>query len=306
MLGLRFTVACYRTFGWLISMPLIHAVVAYFFLTDRNGRAASRGYLERVHAALTPEERRGWRPGFFESFLHYREFALAITDRVALWGGREERFDFEFEGQEKLEGMLSGGRGVILLGAHLGSFDALRVLSRRDGVPVNVLMYTRNAAQINRVFEELSPETELRVIHADPGSVRTAFEVRACIERGEFVAILADRVEPGERGRTIPVDFLGGRATLPEAPFLLPLALRCPAVAIVALRQGRGRYTVLSEPLSDGMGRGGAAGRNEQVAALAGLYARQLEHHCLRFHRQWFNFFDFWPREEAQGMGGAE
>jgi predicted LPLAT superfamily acyltransferase len=305
MLGLRFTVACYRTFGWLISMPLIHAVVGYFFLTDRSGRAASRGYLERVHAALTPEERRGWRPGFWESWLHYREFALAITDRVALWGGRQEHFEFEFEGQEKLEGMLAGGRGVVLLGAHLGSFDALRVLSRRDGVPVNVLMYTRNAAQINRVFQELSPETEMRVIHADPGSVRTAFEVRACIERGEFVAILADRLEPGERGRTIPVDFLGARALLPEAPFLLPLTLRCPAVLIVAVRQGRGRYEVLAEPLSDGMLRAGAADRSEQVAELAALYARHLEHHCLRFHRQWFNFFDFWPRDQ-QGRGGAE
>jgi predicted LPLAT superfamily acyltransferase len=305
MLGLRFTVACYRTFGWLISMPLIHAVVGYFFLTDRTGRAASRSYLERVHAALDPAERSSWRPGFWESFLHYREFALSITDRVALWGGREEAFDFEFEGQEKLEGMLASGRGVVLLGAHIGSFDALRVLSRRDGVPVNVLMYTRNASQINRVFKELSPETELRVIHADPGSVRTAFEVRACIERGEFVAILADRVEPGERGRTIPVDFLGGCAVLPEAPFLLPLTLRCPAVQIVALRQGRGRYVVHAEPLSDGSARAGSR-RSEQVAELAALYARRLEDHCLHHHRQWFNFFDFWTPEEPHGQGGAE
>jgi predicted LPLAT superfamily acyltransferase len=51
--------------------------------------------------------------------------------------------------------------------------------------------------------------------------------------------------------------------------------------------------------------RAGAAGRREEVAELAALYARHLEHHCLRFHRQWFNFFDFWPRDQ-QGQGGAE
>ena len=45
MLGLRITVACYRWFGRPLSLVLVHAIVAYFFLTGRAQRRASRAYL---------------------------------------------------------------------------------------------------------------------------------------------------------------------------------------------------------------------------------------------------------------------
>jgi len=290
-------VACYRHFGWLLSMPLIHAVVGYFFLTDRAGRRASRDYLHRIDARLG-QAPHAWRPGLRESFLHYRDFALAITDRIALWGGREKRFSFEWRGQEPLLRLLSQRRGALLLGAHLGSFDALRVLSHRDGVRVNVLMYTRHAPHINRIFAELSPDVDLRVIHAEPDSVRTAFEIRACIDRGEFVAILADRAEPLARRRTLRVDFLGAPARLPEAPFLLSVVLGCPTFLTVALRRGRRNYAVIAEPLQDERSPARRGKREEQVLELARRYATQLEQHCLSAHRQWFNFFDFWEAGE--------
>ena len=51
MLGLRITVACYRWFGKPISLVLVHAIVAYFFLTGREQRRASLAYLRRVASA---------------------------------------------------------------------------------------------------------------------------------------------------------------------------------------------------------------------------------------------------------------
>ena len=300
MLGLRFTVACYRLLGPLLSLPLIHAVVAYFFLTDSKGRAASRDYLGRIHARPAEGGPPTWRPGTWESFLHYREFALSIADRVALWGGRERRFRFVFHGREHFEKLAQEGNGAILLGAHLGSFDALRVLSVQDGVTVNVLMYTKHAPKINELMRRLSPAASLRVIHADPDPTRTAFEIRARIARGEWVAILADRVEPGDRGRTSTVEFLGARATLPEAPFLLPVILACPAILILALRSGSYRYDVYAEPLAEGGERIPVANRAARAHEIACAYSQRLERYCVLAHRQWFNFFDFW-----EGGGAA-
>ncbi len=297
--GLRFTVACYRSFGRMLALPLIHAVVAYFFLTDRKGRAASQGFLRRVHARLCARgERPDWVPNLGESFRHYREFALSIVDRVDLWGGRAEDFHFRFRGREHFEKLSREGRGAVLLGAHLGSFDALRVLSAQDGVTVNVLMYTRHAPKINEVFRSISPDVDLRVIRADPGSARTSFEIKACIERGEWVAILADRVEPGDRGRLCEVEFLGRPAVLPQAPFLLPLVLGCPAILILALRSGSRRYEVFADPLAvEEAGRERGLARAARGQALAQAYASRLEHHVLRAPRQWFNFYDFWAKE---------
>ncbi len=292
MWGLRLTVRSVRTLGRLVSLPLVVGVVAYFFVTDGKGRAASRAFLARVAAHISPTP--SWKPGLWQCFLHYWAFATSIADRVALWGGSAHAFGFRFHGREHFEPHLVEGKGAIVLGAHLGSFDALRVLSSRDRVPVNVLMYTRHAPKINEIFRELSPDAELRVISADPDSARTSFEIKACIDRGELVAILADRVEPGDRGRVCEVELLGGKVALPEGPFLLPLVLGCPAVLVVGLR-GKGRhYDIHAEPLAPG---GARAPRNEREArahAMAQLYARRLEHYCKLAPRQWFNFYDYW------------
>lgn len=298
MWGLGFTVACVRIFGRFLSLPLVMAVVGYFFVTDTKGRAASRAYLERIHRCTSP--RPDWQPGLWQSFLHYREFALSIADRVGLWGGRIDAFEFAFHGREHFKAHLEQGRGMIVLGAHLGSFDALRALSAHDGVPVNVLMYTRHAPKINEIFRQLSLDAEVRVISADPNSARTTFEIKACIDRGELVAILADRVEPNERGRTCEVGFLGGTATLPEAPFQLPVILGCPALMVLALRSGSGRYEIYAEPLAPDGERLVGPARVVRAREMAARFASRLEHYCLLAPRQWFNFYDFWAESDTE------
>jgi len=307
MWGLRLTVASVRTFGRFLSLPLVLGVVSYFFVTDTKGRAASRAYLERVHANTFPEP--AWKPGLWQSFLHYREFALSIADRVAMWGGRMDTFQFQFRGREHFKPFLEEGRGMIVLGAHLGSFDSMRALGAKDGVPVNVVMYTRHAPKINEIFREISPDAEVRVISAEPGSARATFEIKACIERGELVAILADRNPPKpsrssdssrQPSRVCHVDFLGGRAALPEAPFQLPVILGCPAVVIVGLRSGSGRYEIHAEPLAAGGERVTGAARAKRAGELAERYAQCLERYCVLAPRQWFNFYDFWAEGDQR------
>ena len=89
MLGLRITVACYRWFGRPLSLVLVHAIVAYFFLTGRAQRRASLAYLRRVASAPEGARALGRAPGTWASFLHFRAFALSIFDRLVLWFGRE-------------------------------------------------------------------------------------------------------------------------------------------------------------------------------------------------------------------------
>jgi predicted LPLAT superfamily acyltransferase len=251
------------------------------------------------HLAATGTQAPG--PSLWRSFLQFREFALSIVDRVAMWGGRQSEFRFDFSGREYFEKLAEERRGAIIVGAHLGSFDALRVLSVIDRVKVNVLMYTEHAPRINAIFRELSPDANLRVIHADPTAANTALEIRACIGRGEWVAILGDRVEPGDRHRTLDIDFLGQPALFPEAPFMLPVILGCPAVLMLALRRGPWDYVVFAEPLAEPLNaRLDGAFRRARAREIAATYAARLEHYCSRAPLQWFNFFDFWQRKNAR------
>ena len=154
-------------------------------------------------------------------------------------------------------------------------------------------MFTANAQRINAIFREISPDVDARVIQVDPGSVQSVFAVRECIERGEVVAILGDRVEVGDRGRASRVPFFGDGVDLPQAPFLLGALLGCPVVLMLALRAGNGRYEVFAEPLAEGV-RASRAERDKLVSELLTAYASRLEHYCKRAPLQWFNFFDYW------------
>lgn len=292
-LGLRITVWCYRLFGRPLSLVLVHGIVAYFYLTGRAARRASRAYLRRVAATPEGAGALGRPPDAWASFLHFRAFALSIFDRLVLWLDRRDAFAFEVVGLERFKQILGRGRGAVLVGAHLGSFDALRALAEHDRRPVNILMFTRHAPRINAVFRRLSPDFEMRVIEADPQSVDMVLKIRSCIERGELVAMLADRIEVADRGRTCRVPFFGEAVTLPQAPYLLAGLLRCPLFLMVALRQGSGRYRVVAEVLSERVEMPRRE-REKRVQELAAAYAGRLEHYCRAYPYQWFNFYDFW------------
>jgi len=293
---MRFTVWCYRTLGRSVGVLLVHAIVAYSFLTDAAGRRASRAYLRRVDAIPDGRAALRRRPGTWASFLRYREFGLAILDRLAIWAGRAETFEYTVEGNEHADRLAAEGRGGIVLGAHLGNFDALRLLAERQQRTVHVLMFTAHAQRINTIFRELSPDVELKVIEIDPNSVRTAFTIRECVRRGELVSILADRVEPGDLSRSSRVPFLGGTIELPQAPFLLATILSCPVLLMLAFRTGPERYDVFTEKLTEGL-RLPQRDRDKGVNELLTAYAGRLEHYCTKYPYQWFNFYDYWEDE---------
>jgi predicted LPLAT superfamily acyltransferase len=293
MLGIRIMLWWYRIFGRLLTLPVVYLVVTYFFLTDAPGRRASLAYLRRVYATGSGRAAVGRAPGLWESFRHYRSFALAIVDRFSVWFDGPDRFEFETQGAELIDAYAEAGRGVLILSAHLGNFDALRRLAERTGEVVNVLMYTDNAKRINNLFSEVSGEIRDRMIIVDPTSVQSVFAIRERLNRGEHVAILADRNELGDRGRSVRVPLLGGEVQLPQAPAELAGLIGCPVVLLVALRNGSGRYRVFIESLSDRV-KLPRRGREVVAAELMTAFAQRLEHYCCAEPYQWFNFYDYW------------
>jgi predicted LPLAT superfamily acyltransferase len=293
LLGIRITAWSYRRLGRSLTLPLVYAIVTYFFLTDAPGRRASIAYLRRIHAHAGGRGLFRRRPGIRESWVHYRTFAVAIVDRFAIWFGDGREFTFEEHGVDVFDRGTKGKGGALILGAHLGNFDALRYYALQTRNTVNVVMFTDNATRINRIFRELAPEMEQRMIAVDPNSVQSVFAIRERLRRGEHVAILADRIEVGDRDRTVPIAFLGGVVAFPQAQVILAGLLGCPVFVIVALRRGSGRYELFLEPVTERV----VLPRRDRDAAVASVverYAASLERFCLMEPYQWFNFFDYW------------
>jgi predicted LPLAT superfamily acyltransferase len=298
--ALRAMAWLYRRFGRAAGTTLLTPIAAYFLLRDGKSRRASLQYLRRLYA--WPEGRLAFErePGLRDSLRHFREFAINIFDRLCVWTGEADRIEIRDDGSEHLFRLVQERRGAILLGAHLGSFDMLRVLSERQKFKVNVLMFSRHVERITSFFERLHPEERLRVIQMDPGSIHSIFEIKACIDRGEFVGILGDRIGPGEHARVAAASFLGRPARFPLGPFLLAGLLGCPVLLSLCLRTGDGRYETVVKPLTPGevVPR---AEREERAREMLEAYARSLEQGCCRAPHQWFNFYDFWDAHREAG-----
>jgi predicted LPLAT superfamily acyltransferase len=272
-------------------------VVTYFFVTDRRGRAASLRYLNRVYAHPDGPAALGRRPTWRDSFRQYFQFGLVALDRLRFALGAADDVELTVHGEERLAQLVARGEGAVLVGAHLGSFEALRALARRGGVPVNVVMSSRYAARFARVLAEHTADTALRIFDLSFAGPEAIFTLRACVARGEFVAILADRVGPGAQARPLRARFFGVPASFPRGPFLLAAALQCPVILLIGLRRGGHRYEIFVEPLHT-PALATPAGRRAWAAEVVADYAGRLERLCLRAPYQWFNFFDFWGDDQ--------
>ena len=300
-LSLRFVVWSIRRLGQAPVQLLLAPIALYFCLFAPAARRASRDYFERLDRFRgVPPRRIGMR----DFYRHVYTFADVLLDRFALWAGDHEKFEVEIHGRENMAPLIESGRGAFLVGAHIGSFDILRLIAREADIPVNVIMYTGNAEKVNAAFEALDPDCNVRVIDIDPTSTRAAFEIRTCVERGEFVAILGDRVQlGGRRPRVRYARFLGRNAAFSEGPFLISLTLRLPVILTVALKTGPRRYDVFLERLFDGE----AVERRDRdrvVQRRVEVFASRLEDYCQRAPWQWFNFYDFWGETDADGVAG--
>jgi predicted LPLAT superfamily acyltransferase len=295
--ALGFALRLVRWLGRRRMRWILHPIAVYYLLTDRRARIASREYFERLVSLPEGRAALGHAPGFRDGYRQLYEFATSIFDRMCVWGRLDSDYVFEHEGAGHFahlpEGTNALGKsGAIIVGAHLGSFDMMRSICNDADVPVCAVMYGGNAAQINAFFETLDPDFDLRLIHVTPGGPGAALEIRAEIEKGSFVAILADRVGvDGGAAHTVP--FLGAPARFPEGPFQLAALIGCPVMLATARRVGDAHYRVESEPLYPG-GRVPRRERDKVVREMIEGYARYLERTCLRAPHQWFNFFEFW------------
>lgn len=298
-----FSLQGYRLLGPRLLRVLLYPIIAYFYLTNRPARIASKDFLQRVYRSGGALAR---PPGAVAVYRHFYAFGESLIDRLASWAGAMQRSDVEFPRRHLLQEQARSGRGALLFTSHLGNVEMCRALVEEvPDMRMNVLVFTRHAEQINRLMQQVNPRATLKLIAVETIGPDTAQLLLDKIDNGEFVVIAADRTSPSATRRVAQVDFLGAPALFPHGPFILASLLRCPVYLLFCLVQD-GRHSVHLEPFADPL-RLPRKQRETELTHWAQRYAERLEFHARRAPLQWFNFFDFWRiPAPVQALNNAE
>jgi predicted LPLAT superfamily acyltransferase len=267
---------------------ILYLIAAYFFAFAPAARRNARAYLRR---AL------GREPTAGDRFRQVFAFASTILDRLYLVRGRFEMLEVSEEGEECMRDPVARGRGALLLGAHLGSFEMMSAVGlRRPGVRVAIAMYEDNANRVRALFGTGNPASTPEIIPL--GRLEAMLRIRDCLSEGIFVGMLADR-SLGDSPAQV-VNFLGAPALFPSGPMRAAAALRSQVLFITCLYRGGNRYHVVFRPLAD-FSRAAPEGREAAVQAAIERYVALLEQYCRSDPWNWFNFYDFWHGVSADG-----
>ncbi|MFB0775706.1 glycosyltransferase family 2 protein [Aeromonas salmonicida] len=298
LFGMQIMLASYRLLGRRGFSLLLYPVIGYFWLTGRAQRQASQAYLARLEAfsrtqgiRLPPEPR--------SSFRHFLRFGESALDKLAGWRGDIAEDRVELVGRDHYEAAINSGKGLLLLGSHLGDLELCRALGSRKGeVRINALVFTRHAARFNALLKQINPDSRLNLIQVQEMGADTAILLKEKLDQGEWVVIVGDRTSVTREKRVVWADFLGAPAPFPLGPFALASVLGCPVYLMFGIKE-QGRFRVHFEPFADSLSLP-RQGRQQILASRVQAYADRLQHHCLRAPLDWFNFFDFWQLTDEQ------
>lgn len=188
---------------------------------------------------------------------------------------------------DRLDAVLSRGRGCVLVLPHVGNWDvAGRMLALR-GYRVAAVAENLKPARLATLHRRHRERLGMRiVVLAEPLAVLR--ELRALLMDNWVVALVADRAIAS---RGIDVEMFGARRRIPVGPALLALETGAPLAVAAA-------YTVPSgwriqagasfgiEPSGD---------RRRDVAALCRVVAAELEHVIAAHPADWHLFQPGWP-----------
>ena len=295
--GLHFMLWLYQLMGKHLTRLLLYPVVVYFYLTDRTARKHSRVFFERVYRNPGENSALNQPPSEWDSFKRFYNYGCALVDSIEVWSGTQWFANVTWHGLEGIKWLNEQKAGAVIVSAHLGNVDAMRVAAKsKTSKQIKVLMYTDHAQRFKKLLEYLNPDASKDIIPLETLDAMSVLEMQKLLELGDTLGILADRVAVGSRDRTIEVPFFGESAPFPQGPWILASLLKCPVFLLFCIRTDSSHYEIFIEPLADQIILPRKQ-REEKLRYWISEYAARLEEFCRQYPHHWFNFYNFWSED---------
>ena len=280
-----------RYSGRKIPYVVLGCVALYYTLFKPAVRKKAEYYLTHRFSTDTHPKR------LLHCYRLYTNLGRALIDRASIGIRGLEYVSILSTCNDDLLRLVNEGRGLIMLSAHVGCWQAAMAQLRWPNTPVSLLLHREEGDVDRHYFEHSRTNVPFRII--DPmGYMGGILEMIEVLKRGEVLSMMGDRVF-GSESKVVPVDFLGEKARFPFSAFKLSSATGAPVAVLFSHCSGPGKYEMSLEGVirvPSGLG------RSEKmfypyVARFAGL----LESYTDKFPYQFFNFYDMWEETRTYG-----
>ena len=276
--GYQFFVYTIRLLGVRCAYIFLAFIVIYFIPFAPKATKAIWQY---------NRQRRGL--GIFASikelYCHYYVFGQTLIDKIAMRGGLTSKYHYEFDNYQRFLEILNSGQGVVMIGAHIGCWEAGAGFFGNYGKKINIVMIDAEHQQIKDVLEDnANEENNYNIIPLNQNIIDAMLQMKVALNKGEYICFNGDRYIGKEN--TTSVDFLGSKALFPKGLFQIAVKCRVPVVFYYSMREPNCTYRfIFEEPI--------LANKPTPEYVLE-QYSKSLEKIVTKYPRQWFNFYDFW------------
>ena len=257
-------------------------VVPFYMLFNRRGFRAIYSYMR---------ERQHFKPlkAFYYTYLNHYRFGQIIIDRFARYGGKI--FKFTLDGNEDFLELVNGESGFLVLSSHVGNYEVAGYSFEASKKKFNALVFSGESKEVMKNRERILSENNINMIEVKE-DMSHIFQINSALESGDIVSIPADRIFGSPK--RLECTFFGERVFFPLGPFALTCSKQIPAIALFVLKENSSDYKVYIRKLhapTDGK-------LSERAASLAQNFASEVESVLKNYPEQWFNYYDFWKRDE--------
>ena len=119
---------------------------------------------------------------FYKLYIHFYTFGQTLIDKVSIGMGLESKYSFEFDNYNKFLEILDSGKGVILIGAHIGNWESGSAFFGDYSKRMNIIMFNNEYQKIKQVLDKNSKFKHYNIIPITDSGIESLSDMKTAIE----------------------------------------------------------------------------------------------------------------------------
>lgn len=281
VLGYKIFIFFIKRLGVRAAYGLLYFVAFYYFFFAGKSTASIYYYF---HKRLQYSKGKS----VLNIYKSYYTFGKTIIDKAAISSGLRNQFTHECDGVETIIDLLDKKKGGIMISAHVGNFEIAEFFFEEIDTRSQISLVTTDAEHrnIKEYMEKVTMRSNIKFILVRE-DLSHIFEINNALANGELVCFTGDRYMKGSK--VLTESLLNKEANFPAGPFLLASRLNVPVLFVYVMKETNKHYHLYSRR---------AEVKNKDAQGLLKAYTESVEWMLKKYPLQWFNYFDFWEKNE--------